>query len=175
MLVVDEYAQQSPFEGLEHNSRSAGLPFPRTVGFTSCRWRRNKRPDSDRDSMHFGKHQVVDRQISNSSSRPTLRTHRRVDRQDCAYELMKTEQVHRHRHSEQPLITKSAGISFRRRHDVILQIDRELRINRVIRRVRVTRCARLGRGFLSLGPTGFLWPRTSCKENKSRYQNNCVS
>jgi hypothetical protein len=102
------------------------------------------------------KDKVVDRQISNSGIWAALLSRSFIDRQDYAYELMNTEFVYRHRYSQQPLITNSSGISFGRRHEVILQIDREHGINRVIRRVRVICCSRASIDILGRAPTGFL-------------------
>src|SRR5277367_2979659 len=91
---------------------------------------------------------------------------------------MKTEFIYRHRYSQQPLITNSSGISFRRGHEVILQIDRELGINRVIRLVSVICCSRVSIDILSktLGghlKTGHTWPLqnrpTELDQDKSIY------
>jgi hypothetical protein len=72
--------------------------------------------------MRLKKDKVVDRQISNSGVWAALLSRSCIDRQDYTYELMKTEFVYRHRYSQQPLITNSSGISFGRRHEVILQM-----------------------------------------------------
>ncbi len=137
VLVGDEPSEQPPGLRRDGNGRGAALPFPGTGLPARGRGRDQERPYPEHDRFGWNDHQIEKGQIAKAGGASIRKIRGRDERQGETDELWDTERVGRNQPPQQPLIGLAVAQPIERREKVVLQIDRYLGRQGIVRGIDV--------------------------------------